>query len=342
MAFGAAYLIYQHLMTTPQSELTEVVQVTMNPGTTYPTAIDRLIEHKLVSYPRLFDLRSRQRNKRVPLIAGMYKIKRNLSADQMMDKLAKGPDVLLQDLPLRFRLDPGENIFKAAKKLKKLGVEGSLLDLARNPIKVQNLGVVLPVNLPVNTYTALEGYLYPDTYYLSRKKPRVIDAVRRAVRRFNAVWNKVRLEYAASYAQIRSRYGLSDYQLITLASLVEKEVVVSDEAAVVAGVFYNRLRIGQKLQTDPTMIYSPTTWQDKPSPAYRRSKKNPYNTYQINGLPPGPIANPGRNALIAVVAPAITDAIYFVAKRDGSGRHVFSSTLSEHKRNINRYLKGGN
>ena len=111
------------------------------------------------------------------------------------------------------------------------------------------------------------------------------------------------------------------------------------EAPLVAGVFYNRLRRGQPLQTDPTMVYGPNIWQEKPAPSLRRNRDNPYNTYHFEGLPPGPICSPGRAALRAALSPGQTDAFYFVARQDGSGRHAFSKTLSEHRANINRYLR---
>ena len=121
---------------------------------------------------------------------------------------------------------------------------------------------------------------------------------------------------------------------------MEKEVQVKAEAPVVAAVFYNRLAVKQPLQTDPTLVYGPDTWQEVPSPTFRRDRTNPYNTYYEPGLPPGPIANPGRVALAAVVAPARTNALYFCAMQDGTGRHAFARTLAEHKSNIERYLKG--
>jgi UPF0755 protein len=130
----------------------------------------------------------------------------------------------------------------------------------------------------------------------------------------------------------------SETELLTLASIVEKETGLSGERAEVAGVFVNRLRRGMKLQSDPTTIYAVTSGETILGRGLRRSEldlAHPYNTYHVTGLPPGPIANPGEAALMAAAQPAETDALYFVA--DGSGGHAFARTLEEHNRNVARW-----
>jgi UPF0755 protein len=132
----------------------------------------------------------------------------------------------------------------------------------------------------------------------------------------------------------------SPEEAVILASIVEKETGLDNERGKVAGVFVNRLRKGMRLQSDPTVVYGITLGAGPLGRGLRRSEldaKTPYNTYQINGLPPTPIANPGLASIQAVLNPEATEALYFVA--DGTGGHVFSKTLSEHNRNVRAWRK---
>ena len=129
--------------------------------------------------------------------------------------------------------------------------------------------------------------------------------------------------------------GLTMRQAVTLASIVEKETAVPDERPLVSAVFHNRLRLGMRLETDPTVIYGIANFDGNLTRAHLEDESNPYNTYRIAGLPPGPIANPGAGALRAAVEPAASDALFFVSRNDGS--HVFSRTYEEHVGNVQRF-----
>jgi UPF0755 protein len=129
---------------------------------------------------------------------------------------------------------------------------------------------------------------------------------------------------------------MSVNEVLTLASIVEKESGVAAERPLIAGVFYNRLRLGMPLQSDPTIIYAIPNFNGDLTRA-DLARPSPYNTYQVTGLPPGPIANPGLAAIDAVLDPTDTQYLYFVSKNDGS--HVFAATLAEHNHNVARYQK---
>lgn len=184
-----------------------------------------------------------------------------------------------------------------------------------------------------------EGSLLPDTYRYAAGDTRqdLVNTMRAAMDRAVAeVWA---MRPADSPLKTPA-------EMITLAAIVEKETGVADERARIAGVFLNRLHLGMKLQTDPTVIYALTNGkpeQDGQGPLGRRLLRadmaidSPYNTYRYAGLPPGPIANPGRAALLAVMRPEVHDYLYFVA--DGTGGHVFAKTLKDHNRNVAAWRK---
>jgi UPF0755 protein len=176
----------------------------------------------------------------------------------------------------------------------------------------------------------LEGYLFPETYQLAKGLP-AEEVVAALVAQFYAVWSECE-------PALRAR-GLGMRQAVTLASLVEKETGAPHERPLIAGVFLNRLRLGMRLETDPSVIYGIAGFDGNLTRAQLEDESNPYNTYRIAALPPGPIANPGAEALRAVARPAETDSLYFVSRNDGT--HAFSRSYAEHVGNVRRYQLRG-
>ena len=174
---------------------------------------------------------------------------------------------------------------------------------------------------------SLEGYLFPETYSLVHGEVDEKSIITSMVRRFTVVWNELEKPEGSK---------LNRHQLVTLASIVEKETGTAGERATIAGVFYNRLKKGMKLQSDPTTIYGIKDFNGNLTRADLK-EATPYNTYVIPALPPGPICNPGRAAFVAVLQPEKVPYYYFVSQNNGS--HYFSRNLREHNRAVYKYQK---
>ncbi|MBI4949766.1 MAG: endolytic transglycosylase MltG [Deltaproteobacteria bacterium] len=174
----------------------------------------------------------------------------------------------------------------------------------------------------------LEGYLFPDTYEFTRGMG-ADDLIRKMSEKFKAV-------YFPEFSEQAKRNGLSMRKVITLASIIEKETGAPEERTLISAVFRNRLKKGIKLQSDPTVIYGIKGFDGNLTRAHLVTK-TPYNTYAIYGLPPGPIANPGKESISAALNPASEDYLYFVSRNDGT--HFFSKNLKEHNKAVNRFQR---
>ncbi len=249
------------------------------------------------------------------LQAGEYRFDRPASAMEVLDRIARG-DVFYYTLVA----PEGANMFDvaaAAAQLKLFSAD-AFLAAARNPAQIADLDPLAP---------SLEGYLFPNTYKLSRHAtPESLCAMMTA--KFREVWRTLGA-------------GANVHDTVTLASMVEREAKLPEERPLIAAVFDNRLRIGMKLDCDPTTIYA-ALLEGRYRGAIHRSdldSADPYNTYRHGGLPPGPIANPGLDALRAALHPAESNALYFVARGDGSGGHAFSNDLASHNAATGRYRR---
>lgn len=189
----------------------------------------------------------------------------------------------------------------------------------------------LPLISKLPSGVTLEGFLFPDKYQFSRQIT-VHEFVVALLKRFQANLDD---DLLSAWEQ----QGLDLYQAVTLASIVQREAVISEEMPLIASVYLNRLRVGMRLDADPTVQYAlgfqnqRKTWWKSPLSLEDLKVNSPYNTYLHRGLPPGPICNPGLQALRAVAFPTESSYLYFRAACDGSGRHLFAKTFEEHLRN---------
>lgn len=251
------------------------------------------------------------------LKAGEYRFDRAMTAADVIDKLARG-DVYV----IHVTFPEGLTTFDMAKLFEShgFGTAASFVEAAKDTTPIRSLDP---------DAKTLEGYLFPETYAL----PRHTDAaklVRMMVAQFEHAWTPdIRDAATANH--------LTVHQAVTLASIVEKETAQPDERPLVAAVYTNRLRIGMPLQCDPTVIYALELRGGYDGNIHKQDLAidSPYNTYRYPGLPPGPIASPGRASLQAAVHPADADYLYFVSRNDGT--HAFARTLEEHNRNVQKF-----
>jgi UPF0755 protein len=251
------------------------------------------------------------------LQAGEYRFDRPMTPYDVIDKIARG-DVYVR--PVTFREGLTIQQMAAIYEQEGFGKAAEFVHAARTAALIQDVDAVAQ---------DLEGYLFPDTYALPRTNS-ARELVERMVTSFRDALTPEIVDRAAAR-------GLSVRELVTLASLVEKETAKPEERPLVAAVYANRLRIGMGLQCDPTVIYALERAGRFTGNLTREDLRfdSPYNTYRYAGLPPGPIAAPGRASLEAAANPAEVPYIYFVSRNDGS--HAFASTLDEHNRNVFEY-----
>jgi len=251
------------------------------------------------------------------LKAGDYRFDRAMTPFEAIDKIARG-DVYV----INVTFPEGLTMMEMAKIFEshQLGSAASFIKAAKDPAPIRDLDPAA---------NDLEGYLFPETYALPRRTD-AAKLVRLMVAAFtHAFTPELRAAAAATNRTVR--------QTVTLASIVEKETAKPEERPIVAAVYANRLRIGMALQCDPTVIYALQRAGVFTGNLRRDdlSFDSPYNTYRYPGLPPGPIASPGKASLEAVVRPAGVDYVYFVSRNDGS--HEFARTLEEHNRNVQKF-----
>lgn len=313
----AMLLWYLVLLYLPAGTALRVYALTIPKGASFNGIAAELEQVGMIRSSLHFRLVARLRGLDRSMQAGDYRLSAAMLPAEILEKLASG----LTD-SRKFALPEGYSIYQTAELLERQGIFGrqEFLDACADPQLLKKL------HIPTRS---VEGFLFPGTYQVGFKMSEV-DLIKEMVREFRHRTERLQPLVAAS--------GKSLVQVVTLASMVEREAMVAEEKPLIASVFLNRLKVGMPLQSDPTAVYGVKVFGGGVT-REDLQRKSPYNTYQIKGIPPGPIGNPGFDALVAVLEPAKTDYFYFVARKDGT--HQFSRTLAEHNQGVNRFLRRG-
>ncbi len=299
-----------------RSRSTSVAEVVfeVRPGQSAKTVAQNLYDLGLVESATKFYWYARLQKTAGRIRVGEYAIAPAQTPREILNIITSG-----HSLEHAVTIQEGFNIFEIAEVVEKKGLGGH--DEFLNIVRDHNF-----IRQVLNEdRTSLEGYLFPETYHVT-KFTGLKGLVKMMVARFHEVYKDV------------PPTAMSRHQLVTLASIIEKETGAPEERPIISSVFHNRLNQGMRLQTDPTIIYgifvATGSWNKKISRA-DLSKDNPYNTYTRDGLPPGPIANPSREALLAASQPQQSPYLYFVSRNDGT--HTFTKTYQDHERAVMQF-----
>jgi UPF0755 protein len=324
-SFAAALLVLAILLDAlaflvlPRTILGEQKRVYIPKGSTFKEVVQILDEDGILRSPTRFYLMARLMGVTGRVQAGEYELSTAMIPPVILHRLVTG-DVV----KYRVTIPEGYTVRQIALRLEEEGIienQEEFLALAFSADFAASVGIA---------GKSVEGYLFPDTY-LFPKGIVPAEVLKTMVGKFKRV-------YGPDCARRAAELGMTEREIVTLASIIEKETGVPEERPLISAVFYNRLKRGIPLGSDPTVIYGIADF-DGNLRKRDLEKRTPYNTYLKKGLPPGPIANPGRSSILAALYPASVQYLYFVSRNDGS--HQFSNTLREHNEAVWRYQQGG-
>ncbi len=337
--FSAAYLeANRSRLATPAAAQSQPVKFVVAPGSSARAISQNLADRGLITDARLFEAFVRVNGLAGNMEAGTFELSPHMTIPQIAYALT---DARATEIAVRVR--EGWRFEQTADYLN----QNTPLDGAEYR---QRAAQAVLTGLDTSSYTfladrppgaTLEGYLAPDTYRLPAEGASVLDLMKRQLDAFRdrvlPLWRD---------AQAAGKTQLTLHQVLTLASIVEREAVVDDERPTIAAVYLNRLDRGMRLEADPTVQYAMGYQADTglwwKAPVYLQEYdkvQSPYNTYKVKGLPPGPICAPGLASIAAVLNPDTHNYLFFMAKGDGSGRHTFAQTFDEHLKNVEEYQK---
>jgi len=304
------YLYAEKPFSTDSSE--KIVVIT--PGQGFQALSKQLYNAGIIKHPMKFEWFARLKGYDKKIKAGEYLLSYSMSPHRILEVIVSGKVRLY-----RITIPEGYHLRQIARALAEagFGTETDFLKVATDPVLVNDYGI------GAKTF---EGYLFPDTYLFpgDATAEMIVSAM---VKRF---WSVMKPDW-----EDRARaLGFSIHQVITLAAIIEKETGAAQERPLISSVFHNRLKRKMRLESDPTVIYGIKDY-DGNIKRKHLAERTPYNTYQINGLPPGPIANTGIASIKAALYPASTRFLYFVSKRDNT--HQFSTNIKDHNRAVRKY-----
>lgn len=312
--FAATYLYFQ---LKPRSGVSEKITIEVSPGP-FKNVIDELHSKNVIHNKRLFSMIATFTKADQKIKRGEYEITTDMWPQEILAILVSG-----KSIQRSFTIQEGLNIFEIAQvfELNKITTAKDFLKLVRDPKYTEKkIGFKAP---------SLEGYLYPDTYFYT-KGMSLEKILQMMVDHFNAVISEVA-------PQLQENKALR-HKMVILASMIEKETGAPEERPTISSVFYNRMKKNMRFQSDPTIIYGMAIQKGEMVRNIKRSDilaKTPYNTYTIPSLPVGPIASPGKDAIVAALKPEKTEYLYFVSMNEG--RHYFSRTYEEHNAAVKKY-----
>ena len=297
----------------PPTSSEEIVNFEVPVGSSSQTIAKRLVEQNLIRSEYAFRLIVKHRGTGKRLRAGTYTLQRNMALWHIVDEFEKGQvNLVCWTVPEGLTVSAIAELWETTG----YGAAAAFREAAESECLLEQFGL---------QDKSVEGYLFPNTYKFA-KGTTAEQAVEMMLEEFKQRWTE-------KFDEDAQNLGLTQHEVVTLASVIEKEAQVKSERPRIAGVFHNRLKKKWRLQADPTVLYA----LGNPKRLLTRADlkvDSPYNTYAHRGLPPGPIANPGIGSIIAALRPEKTDYFYFVAI--GEGKHHFSKTLSEHNRMIRK------
>lgn len=320
LLMASAAAVYFHLKEfgrTPTSPVGEEQSFTVETGQSVSAVAQGLERRGLVQSGFKFRLFARLEGHDRRLKAGEYGLKASMTPLEILIRMEKGL-VRLH----RLTVPEGLTIPQIAAVVEKTGLAraADIMARATDPAYARLQGI------PAGS---LEGYLFPETYLFP--KTVTADGI------IGAMLERFRLTFSPEWERRAMEIGLTPHEVVTLASIIEKETGDPAERPMIASVFHNRLKRGMRLETDPTVIYGIKDFDGNLTRRHLETP-GPYNTYLNKGLPPGPIASPGKKAIEAALFPAPTDYLFFVSKNNGS--HQFSSSLADHNRAVQHYQLG--